>query len=147
MSTNDNKNAEVQKVTKPSKIKTWWSNNWGKVLTGAAAIAGAAGLVYLGKEGKEILEDGQLQKYEYFSGLRLRGEPGTYLEKVNIAVKKIREEKELDNLNEVIREKVGELSDLCKEKGVNVMLGTELGTDDNVCDIMTYIDGTSVNID
>lgn len=147
----DIENAQVKKEEKkPNKLKVWWSEHWGEVVGTAATIAGTAGIIYFGKKGldkaMEAQEAHQLLQYGKASGLNLLEDSGTYCEKLEKAVSKIREDKGLDELKDTIEEKVNELNELCKDKGVEVMLGATLGTDGNsICELDTYMDNLSVN--
>lgn len=145
----DNNNIAEVKEKKPNKLKVWWQNNWGKVVGTAAAVAGTAGIVYFGKKGLDLAMDSHetnmLLKYGEASGLNLLEDSGSYCEKVGRAVAKIKEERNLGELNDTIKEKVSELSDLCKDKGVEVMLSATLGTDDEFCETDSYIGNLSIN--
>jgi hypothetical protein len=145
---NDNKNIAEVKEKKPNKLKEWWRNNWGKVVGTAATVAGTAGLIYLGKKGLvragETHDANMLLKYGKAAGMDLFSEPGSVGERLVRAADKIREDRNLDEVDETIKEKITELSDLCKEKGYEVSIGAMLGTDDPICEMETYIDNISV---
>lgn len=145
----DNKNInEVKEEKKPNKLKVWWQDNWGKVVGAAATVAGTAGLIYLGKKGLtragETHDANMLLKYGKAAGMDLFSEPGSVGERLVRAADKIREDRNLDEVDETIKEKITELSDLCKEKGYEVSIGAMLGTDDPICEMETYIDNISV---
>lgn len=136
----------VQEEKKPSKFKAWWRENWTTALGIAGTIAGTAGLVYFGKKGLDgalnTLKAESLSKYGAAAGLDLLSDSGTYEERVEKAITKIKEDRELSELTETVKTKIDELSDLCKDKGVDMRIGAILGGDDGgkICETLTYVD-------
>lgn len=124
------KNAKEKKTFK-KRLKEWWDDHDGQVITGALIVGtGIAGIFALKKAGDGMVASVQergLRDLKELTKIDPDTLIGTKADKIELLTDKVWEEKGLEELDDQIIEQMQTLHETCKDKGVEISLGAMLG--------------------
>lgn len=124
------KNAKEKKPFK-ERLKEWWDDHDEQVITGALIVGvGVAGIFALKKAGDGMvasIQERGLSDLKELTKIDPDTLSGTKADKIELLTDKVCEEKGLVELDDQIIDRMQELHETCKDKGVEISLGAMLG--------------------